>query len=68
MQMSRLEHKRRFIKQLAVFLAGDSARKSIELQMKRQSAVEWSDLRSTTPLSGWVTVEDAEKILEDFLL
>lgn len=59
--------KQAFIKQLAQFLAGDSARKSIELQMGKPHAKEWAELRSATPLFGWVTIEEAEKTLMEFL-
>ena len=65
--MERLERKRRFIHQLAEFLAGDSARKSIELQMKKTWALEWTALRNETPLFGWQTVEEAERELTEFL-
>lgn len=61
------DRKRAFIKQLAQFLAGNSAHKSIELQMGKPHAQEWADLRSATPLFGWLTVEEAEKTLTEFL-
>lgn len=59
--------KQMFIKELAVFLVGDQVRKSIELQMGKQSAKEWADLRGKTPLFGYPTVDEAEKILDKFL-
>lgn len=56
-----------FIHQLAVFLVGDQAKKSIELEMRQESALQWRDLRRKTPLAGWPTVEEAEKELTEFL-
>lgn len=64
---SRLEKKRRFIRQLAVYLADEPARKSIELQMGKLSAQEWANLRQTTPLMGYTTVDEAEQLLTEFL-
>jgi len=64
---SRLEKKRRFIRALAEFLAGDQARKSIELQMGKDHAKEWAALRSACPLHGYPTVEEAEQELTEFL-
>ena len=63
----RLERKKLFIKQLAVFLVGDQAMKSIELEMGRPSAVQWSRLRGAAPLHGYPTLEEAEEILTEFL-
>ncbi len=59
--------KRDFVKVLAEYLAGDQARKSIELQMGKESAQEWAKLRNATPLFGWQTVEEAEVALSKFL-
>ena len=59
--------KRRFTKQLAIYLVGDQAHKSIELQMGKESARQWSELRSRTPLFGYPTVKEAEEILAEFL-
>jgi hypothetical protein len=56
-----------FIKKLARYLVGDQARKSIELQMGKQDAKEWADIRGATPLFGYPTVEEAEKKLTEFL-
>lgn len=63
----RLEKKRRFIRQLAVYLADEPARQSIELQMGKPSAQEWARLRQTTPLMGYATVDEAEQLLTEFL-
>ena len=68
--MTRLEMKKRFLHQLAVFLVGDQAKKSILLEMPtmvRDLAEEWAALRDETPLFGYPTVEEAEEILTEFL-
>jgi len=57
-----------FIKALAQFLAGDSARKSIQLQMGNEWALEWARVRSATPLQGWVNEQEAETRLREWLL
>jgi len=62
-----IERKNEFIRQLAEFLVGDQAAKGIELQMGRKSAQQWALLRSKTPLSGYPTVDEAEKQLQEFL-
>jgi hypothetical protein len=62
------ERKKEFIRALAEFLVGNEARKSIELQMGKESAKEWSKLRSATPLFGYYpNIEKAVKELEKFL-
>ena len=65
--MSDADRKKAFIRRLAVFLAGDQARKSIELQMGKPSAREWAELRDLTPLFGYPTVDEAESQLTEFL-
>jgi len=65
---TRLDCKEEFIKELAKYLAGGQAKKSIELEMGKESAKEWAALRSKTPLFGHPTVEEAEKTLREFLL
>ena len=59
--------KEAFIKELAKFLVGDQARKSIELQMGKAHAKEWAALCNTTPLFGYLSVEEAEEQLTRFL-
>jgi hypothetical protein len=61
------QRQKQFVRALAEYLAGSSARKSIELQMGKESAKEWATLRSATPLSGWVDVPEAEIVLTKFL-
>lgn len=63
----RLKRKKEFIRALAVFLAGSSAEKSIELEMGKQSAKEWATLRQATPLFGYQAIDEAEKVLREFL-
>lgn len=65
--MTPAERKARFIHQLAVFLADEPARKSIELQMEKTSGKEWAALRDETPLFGYPTVAEAEAALTEFL-
>jgi hypothetical protein len=59
--------KQEFIRALAEYLVGNQARKSIELEMGKESAVEWSKLRNKTPLFGYPDADEAEKILTEFL-
>lgn len=67
--MTRLEKKQQFIKQLAHFLCGKhTAMTSIELEMGKPSAKQWADLRQTTPIFGWLTEKEGEKVLTDFLM
>lgn len=64
----------RFVTQLARFLVENQAGKSIRLELERMRpgaivtlAKEWAELRATTPLLGYPTVEQAETELADFL-
>lgn len=59
--------KKNFIHILAEYLVADQALKSIELEMGKKSAKEWAELRSATPLFGYITTEEAEVILTKFL-
>jgi hypothetical protein len=68
--------KERFIKELAIFLAGNPAGKSISLEVEAARgasdprpawAREWATLRGATPLFGYQPVEEAEDVLTDFL-
>lgn len=65
--------KAEFIKALAQFLAGDQAKKSILLDPRMGNSLayslaqEWAALRQTTPLFGYGTVEEAEKMLTEWL-
>ena len=56
-----------FIMELAEFIAGNQARKSIELQMGKESAKEWAKLRGASPVFGYGTVDEAYEVLVDFL-
>ena len=56
-----------FIMELAEFIAGNQARKSIELQMGKESAKEWAKLRGASPVFGYGTVDEAYEVLLDFL-
>ena len=68
MGTDRLEKKQAFIRKLAEFLAGpNSAKYSIMLEMGREEAKEWAAMRDLTPLFGYPTVDEAEKILREFL-
>jgi len=61
------DKKARFVRELAVFLVASQARQSIDLQMRKPHAVEWAALRATTPLRGYPSVDEAEKVLAEFL-
>ena len=71
------EDKAAFVRELARFLAGDQAAKSIALQIESKRgatdprpglAKEWARLRSAAHLTGWVTEEEAEKHLRELLV
>ena len=59
--------KAEFIRRLAAYLTHDQAKMSIMLQMGRPEAKAWADLRSATPLFGYPTPAEAEKVLKEFL-
>jgi len=65
------ERKQKFIRQLAEYLAGtNQCRYSILLSQRgqlKECADDWAALRGLTPLFGYPSVEEAEKILTDFL-
>lgn len=62
------ERKAEFIKALAKWLAGpNSAHMSILLEMKNPQAEMWARIRDATPISGWASVEEAERVLTEFL-
>lgn len=65
------------IHELAVYLAGPdvpllSAALAIPADgdrgFLRRQAEQWARMREATPLHGWVNVEEAEKLLLEFLL
>ena len=60
-------NKQRFVRALAEFLVADQALMSIRLQTGDQQAVKWQTLRSTTPLFGYPTVDEATAQLTRFL-
>lgn len=59
--------KKIFLKRLTKYLVFNQAFKSMELQMGKESANEWADLRGSTPLFGYPSVEEAEQILGEWL-
>lgn len=61
------ERKPLFVKALARYLVGNQAEKSIKLQLSQRDAIEWRDVRQTTPLHGYPTIEEAENQLADWL-
>ncbi len=61
------DKQQRFIQLLAKYLVGDQARMSIKLSMSDPAAVAWAELRSATPITGWPTIEEAEKTLTEWL-
>jgi len=71
---SRLEGKARFIRALAEYLAGNQAGKSIALEIESKGggsilawAGEWAKVCGASPLFGYMTVEEAEEKLWEFL-
>jgi hypothetical protein len=68
------DRKAEFVKALAEFLVGNQAGKGIALEVEHRTgggiikwAQEWAKLRNATPLFGYLTVEEAEKELTEFL-
>lgn len=59
--------KKAFIKRLAEYFVVDQAKWSIKLSMNSADAKTWSELRNLTPLRGYPTLEEAEKVLSEFL-
>jgi len=65
---NKLVQQQNFVKELAQYLAGNEVRDSIDLQMGKESAREWSRLRGTTPLFGYYPeIVEAEAVLFEFL-
>lgn len=60
--------KEQFIHELALYLCDKQAEKSIWLQMGKPEAQQWSRLLGLTPIRGWSSVEEGEKILREWLL
>ncbi len=76
MKPATLTPKQRFIRQLAEFLVKDQEKKSIQLQVEAARnlsdfrpcfAQEWAALRTTTPIFGYQTVDEAVEQLTEFL-
>ena len=66
---AKVDNRKLFIRALADYLAGTNAvGMSIGLQIGKPEAKVWAKLRGLTPLFGYPTVEEAEKILDDFLV
>lgn len=71
--MSRLEKKEMFIQELAQFLSGDAATKSIDLEVEGASsrrvkwAAAWARLRSASPARGYMTVDETAAALRELL-
>lgn len=61
------QQKQEFVRALAVYLAADLARRSIELQMGKPEAKQWANIRGTTPLRGYQDVDETEQVLGAFL-
>lgn len=60
--------KEKFIAALAEYLAGtNQAHMSILLEMGKPEAKQWAAIRSTTPLFGYPSVEEAIEQLTEFL-
>lgn len=76
-EAQRKARKKAFIKELAQFLAGDQGMKSIALQVEDKRpptfaalpkwASEWAKVKNSSPLFGYLTTEEAEKQLTEFL-
>jgi hypothetical protein len=62
-----MRSKKVFIRSLAEYLSGNPAERSIRLSMGDKNAQEWANLRGHTPIFGYPSVEETEKILSDWL-
>lgn len=62
-----MANKELFIEKLAEYLVGDQAHMSISLQLGKEDAKKWAELRNTTPLVGYPTVAEAKKELTKWL-
>lgn len=58
-----------FIEALAEYLVGDQVKKStaLGLAIPGSPAMEWANIRKTTPLFGYPTLEEAIETLTEFL-
>lgn len=65
--MNQKEKKKIFIRYLAEYLNENAGMKSIELEMKKPYILEWAKLRRASPILGYMTTDEAEKILTEFL-
>ena len=71
----RMAKKAEFIRKLAGYLAGNQAGKSVALEMESRGgglpsvrwAREWADVRGASGIMGYLTVEEAEAALWEFL-
>lgn len=65
-------NKQLFIRRLAEFLVADQVAKGLVLAGGPAKLVdfakEWEALRNASPVFGYPTVEEAEKVLNDFLM
>ena len=59
--------KKAFIRALAEFLVKGQVKKRMEVWVGKSSAKEWAALRDATPLNGYPTTDEAEKILTEWL-
>jgi hypothetical protein len=66
-EKNRLAMKEAFIRRLAHYLVVNQATRSIQLQLGRPEAMEWSEIRNLTPLFGYPTIDEAMKTLTAFL-
>ena len=57
----------KFVRLIAKYLVEDAVKKSIALQLQRPDAIEWSEIRATTPIFGYPTVEQAAAELSEWL-
>ena len=69
----RLARKAEFIRKLAGYLVGNQAGKSISLEMEQKRspvvewAKEWAEVRGASPVFGYLSLEEAEAALWEFL-
>lgn len=57
----------KFIRLLAEYLVGNQAEMGIKVQLGKPDALNWAAMRGLSPLFGYQTVDEGEKLLKEFL-
>lgn len=57
----------KFIRLLAEYLVSNQAEMGIKIQLGKPDALNWAAMRGLSPLFGYQTVDEGEKLLKEFL-